>query len=117
MIRVLRRAVWAVVSVLPVAGWLYAQPPVPGTHPVRLESDRQYIALLEADKLLQLRQDSIVWAVEHLRTRLRTNPEERERISAEILRLENRIFEVRSAKGRLVDRINALEQEDRKSVV
>lgn len=111
MIRVLRRAVWAVVSVLPVAGWLYAQPPVPGTHPVRLESDRQYIALLEADKLLQLRQDSIVWAVEHLRTRLRTNPEERERISAEILRLENRIFEVRSAKGRLVDRINALEQE------
>lgn len=112
MIRVWGRTVWVVVAALSAMGWLYAQQPVPGMRPAaRLESDRQYIALLEEDKLLQLRQDSIVWAVEHLRVRLRTNPEERERISEEILRLENRIFEVRSAKSRLVDRINALEQE------
>lgn len=112
MIRVSCSVFWLVVATFFTMGELYAQQPMSGTRPVaRLESDRQYIALLEEDKVLQLRQDSIVWAVENLRIRLRTNPDERDRISEEILRLENRIFEVRSAKGRLVDRINALEQE------
>ncbi len=109
--RLLRKIVSFAAAVFPVAGWLYAQQPTAEPRPARLEDDRQYVALLEEDKALQAQQDSIARAMEHLRTLLRTNPEERSRISEEILQLENRIFEIRSAKSRVVDRINALEQE------
>ena len=109
--RLLRKIVSFVAAVLPVAGWLYAQQPTAEPRPSRLEDDRQYVALLEEDKALQSQQDSIVRAMENLRIQLRTNPAERSRISEEILRLETRIFEIRSAKNRVVDRINALEQE------
>lgn len=106
-----RSVVSIAVSIFSVIGCLYAQQPTQESRPTKLESNRQYVELLEQDKVLQMRQDSIVGAMENLRVLLRTNPELRERISTEILWLENRIFEIRSAKGRLVDRINALEQE------
>lgn len=105
-----RRVVLIAVSIFSVTGWLCAQQPESDSRPAKLESNRQYIELLEQDKALQIRQDSIVGAMENLRVLLRTNPELRDRISTEILWLENRIFEIRSEKGRLVDRINALEQ-------
>ena len=107
----LRKIISFAAAVLPVAGWLYAQQPTAEPRPARLEDDRQYVALLEEDKALQTQQDSIARAMENLRIQLRTNPAERGRISEEILELENRIFEIRSAKSRVVDRINALEQE------
>ena len=99
-----RSIVTITLSLCAVAGCLYAQPP-------RLESNREYVALLEEDKALQMQQDSIGRTMENLRGLLRTNPDLRERVSTEILWLESRMFEIRSAKGRLVDRINALEQE------
>lgn len=111
MTRILRRIVSAAVAVFSVTGWMYARQSVLTPEPVGLESDQQYIALMQEDKLLQLREDSIAMAMELLRTRLRTEPEARSRISEEILQLESRMFAVRNAKGRLVDRINALEQE------
>ena len=39
------------------------------------------------------------------------NPAARQQYSQEILQLESRIFEIRNAKGRLIDRINTIEQE------
>ncbi len=109
--RLLRKIVSFAAAVLPVAGWLYAQQPAAEPRPARLEADRQYVALLEEDKALQAQQDSIARAMENMRILLRTNPAERSRISEVILRLENRMFEIRSAQSRVVDRINALEQE------
>ena len=111
MTRISRKIVSATVAVFFVTGWLYARQSVLNPEPAGLESDRQYVALMQEDKLLQLREDSIAMAMEHLRTRLRTEPEARGRISEEILLLESRMFAVRNAKGKLVDRINALEQE------
>ena len=111
MTRISRKIVSAAVAVFFVMGWLYARQSVLNPEPAGLESDRQYVALMQEDKLLQLREDSIAMAMEHLRTRLRTEPEARARISEEILLLESRMFAVRNAKGKLVDRINALEQE------
>ncbi|MCM1300839.1 MAG: SPOR domain-containing protein [Alistipes senegalensis] len=111
MTRILPKIVSAAVAVFFVSGWMYARQSVANPEPAGLESDRQYAALMEEDKLLQLREDSIAMAMEFLRARLRTEPEARSRISEEILQLENRMFAVRNAKGRLVDRINALEQE------
>ncbi len=111
MTRISRKIVSAAVAVFFVSGWMYARQSALNPEPDGLESDRQYVALMEEDKVLQLREDSIVMAMEHLRTRLRTEPEARGRISEEILELESRMFAVRNAKGRLVDRINALEQE------
>lgn len=76
-----------------------------------LERNEEYMALLREDAQLQNREDSIVNAVERLRQRLRENPAAREGYSEEILQLESRIFEIRNAKGRLVDRINTIEQQ------
>ena len=100
----LRNIVSIALSLCAVSGCLYAQAP-------RLESNREYVTLLEEDKALQMQQDSLARTMENLRVLLRTNPELRERVSTEILWLESRMFEIRSVKGRLVDRINALEQE------
>ena len=75
-----------------------------------LEGNREYMSLLEQDAQLQIREDSIVNAVERARQQLREDPANRQRYSQEILQLESRIFEVRNAKGRLIDKINT-EQE------
>lgn len=105
------RLVLAAAAALPVAGWLHAQPPTVEARIAGLEGNEEYMSLLREDALLQQREDSVGVAVESLRRELRENPAERQRLSQDILRLESRIFEVRTAKGRLIDRINAIEQE------
>lgn len=76
-----------------------------------LEDNEEYMSLLREDARLQLREDSIVGAVERLRVLLREDPDERSQHARSIMELEERIFALRSAKGRLVDRINTIEQE------
>ena len=46
-----------------------------------------------------------------MRRQLREDPGKRQQYSQEILQLESRIFEIRNAKGRLIDRMNTIEQE------
>ena len=67
--------------------------------------------VVREDAQLQMREDSIVNAVERARRQLRENPAARQQYSQDILQLESRIFEIRNAKGRLIDRINTIEQE------
>ncbi len=89
----------------------FALPPV-GARIVGLEGNGEYMSLLEEDARLQEREDSVGRAMETLRHRLRDNPDaDRAKLAEEILGLENRIFELRSAKGRIVGRINTIEQE------
>lgn len=76
-----------------------------------LEGNEEYMSLLREDEQLQIREDSIVGAVDRARQQLREDPANRQKYSEEILRLESRIFEIRNAKGRLIDRINTIEQE------
>ena len=76
-----------------------------------LESNEEYMSLLREDAQLQMREDSIVNAVERARRQLRENPAGRQQYSQDILQLESLIFEIRNAKGRLIDRINTIEQE------
>ena len=76
-----------------------------------LENNVEYMTLLVEDAELQIREDSVVRAVEGMRQRLRENPEEGRRCAEEILELENLIFEIRTAKGRLIARINTIEQD------
>ena len=75
-----------------------------------LEQNETYMSLLREDALLQSREDSVLRVVEQLRLRLREDPEGHQAYSREILDLENRIFEIRNAKGQLIDRINTIEQ-------
>lgn len=109
--RILTRCCVWLAALLPAAGWLYAQQPVAEPRIAGLEENAEYMRLLQEDGRQQLREDSVAGVVVALRERLRDNPSEREAVSQEILRLENLIFEIRNAKGRLVDRINAIEQE------
>ena len=96
---------WGVVA----AG--FAQPPVEARI-AGLEGNGEYMSLLQEDARLQEREDSVGHAVEGLRHRLRDDREaDRAALADEILELENRIFEIRTAKGRVIDRINTIEQE------
>lgn len=95
---------------LTVAG-LMAQTPHVEARIAGLENNEEYMSLLREDAQLQIREDSIVGAVARLRVQLREDPAQRQRCSQEILDLESRIFEIRNAKGRLIDRINTIEQE------
>lgn len=90
---------------------LGAQQPAVEARIAGLERNAEYMELLKEDAQLQFREDSTVHAVERLRERLREDPARRQAFSQEILELENRIFEIRSNKGRVIDRINAIEQE------
>lgn len=97
-------------AVLLCAAALRAQQPTVEARIAGLEGNAEYMSLLEEDARLQMREDSVVNAVEEMRRQLRGNPAEGRRLADEILELESRIFEIRTAKGRLIDRINAIEQ-------
>lgn len=88
------------------AGAQGVQPRIAG-----LEGDRTYMDLLAEDGRQQQREDSVVRAVEQARLRLREDPENRPAYSGEILRLEQELFTIRNARGKLIDRINTIEQE------
>ena len=76
-----------------------------------LETHAEYMSLLREDARLQMREDSVARAMDRVRVRLREHPEERQRLAQDILDCEARIFEIRNTKGRLIDRINTIEQE------
>lgn len=93
------------------SGAAVAQLPAVEPRIAGLESNEEYMTLLRRDAQLQVREDSIRLVVNDMRRRLQDDPGNRQRYSQEILRLEGWIFDLRNAKGRLVDRINAIEQE------
>lgn len=93
------------------AGSSRAQQPAVEARIAGLENNKEYMSLLGEDARLQQREDSIVNAVAQLRRQLREDPAQRQSYSQQILQLESRIFEIRNAKGRLIDRINSIEQE------
>ena len=97
-------------AVLFGAAGSYARQPSVEARIAGLESNEEYMSLLEEDARLQEREDSVVRAVESMRRQLRENPAEGRALADEILELENRIFEIRTAKGRLIDKINTIEQ-------
>ena len=93
------------------SGKAVAQHPAVEARIAGLESNEEYMSLLRRDAQLQVREDSIMHVVNDMRRRLQDDPGNRQRYSQEILRLEGWIFDLRNAKGRLIDRINAIEQE------
>ncbi len=106
-----RKIIYVLGTVVMAAGTLRAQLPAVEPRIAGLESNEEYMSLLREDALLQMREDSVVRAVAGLRQRLREESGQRQEYTQEILQLENRIFEIRNAKGRLIDRINTIEQE------
>lgn len=64
-----------------------------------LEGNREYMSLLEQDAQLQIREDSIVNAVERARQQLREDPANRQRYSQEILQLESRYSKCAMPRG------------------
>ena len=106
-----RILIYALGAVFLTAGGVRAQQPEVEARIAGLEGNAEYMSLLREDAQLQIREDSIVNAVERMRRQLREDPGKRQQYSQEILQLESRIFEIRNAKGRLIDRLNTIEQE------
>lgn len=98
-------------AMLLAAGSAHAQQPRVEPRIAGLEGNEEYMSLLREDAVLRVREDSIMIVVEQLRRQLREEPDRRQNFSQEILRLEGQIFDIRSTKGRLIDRINTIEQE------
>ncbi len=88
-----------------------AAQPSPKARIAGLEGNSEYMSLLKEDAALQLREDSIAGAISASRLKLRENPSERELLARELLDLENSLFALRSTRGRLIDRVNTIEQE------
>lgn len=109
MIHMLHKTCILLCAALLAAGSLRAQQVAPRI--AGLEGNQEYMTLLEEDARLQEREDSVVRAVEGLRQLLREKPDSRPEYSQRILQFEERIFDIRNAKGRLIDRINTIEQE------
>lgn len=112
--RIIMNKIFRVVSCLAVvlcasAAELAAQEIAPRI--AGLETHAEYMSLLREDARLQMREDSVARAMDRVRVRLREHPEERQRLAQDILDCEARIFEIRNTKGRLIDRINTIEQE------
>ena len=103
--------IYALGAIFLTVGALQAQQPKVEARIAGLEGNAEYMSLLNQDAQLQIREDSIVNAVEQMRRQLREDPTKRQQYSQEILQLEGKIFEIRNAKGRLIDRINTIEQE------
>lgn len=76
-----------------------------------LEQNEEYMSLLKEDTLLQMREDSIAAVIVRARQSLREDAANRVRYAEQIMQGENQIFELRTAKGRVIDRINTIEQE------
>ncbi len=106
-----KTCLYALGALFLTTGALRAQQPAVEARIAGLENNEEYMSLLREDAVLQQREDSIVNAVAQLRRQLREDPAQRQLHSRRILQLESRIFEIRNAKGRLIDRINTIEQE------
>lgn len=76
-----------------------------------LEANEEYMSLLREDARLQIREDSISNALAEIRIGFRDDPANRQRYGEEIMKLEGAVFDIRNAKGKLIDRIAAIEQE------
>ena len=76
-----------------------------------LERNEDYMALLRQDVELVHRIDSLTTAVYDLREILYSDDSKRKERSAELLKLESDLYMLRDDRSRLVDRINAIEQE------
>ncbi|MEG0807078.1 MAG: SPOR domain-containing protein [Alistipes sp.] len=107
----IRKIYWLLGVALLTTGALYSQQRPPEPRIEGLEGNAAYMSLLREDAQLQSKEDSVVHVVERLRQLLRENPAAQQQHAQEILQFENRIFEIRNAKGRLIDRINTIEQE------
>lgn len=83
----------------------------PGVRIPGLEKNETYMEYLRDDARLQERIDSLMAESASVRRSFRDDPENRETYKEQILKLEERLFALRSEKGGLVDRINAIEQE------
>ena len=94
-----RILIYALGAVFLTAGGVRAQSPRSKPALRGLEGNAEYMSLLREDAQLQIREDSIVNAVERMRRQLREDPGKRQQYSQEILQLESRIFEIRNAKG------------------
>ncbi len=76
-----------------------------------LENNTEYRALIDEEGVLLRTADSIAARIASLRRELRSETSGREAISAAIVEMEERSFEIRSGMARLASRINTIEQE------
>lgn len=78
---------------------------------VGLESNKEYMSLLEREQALRIGEDSVAGLVEKIRRSFRDNTGSRATAGAEIIRLEGELYDIRNEIGVMESKINAIEQE------
>ena len=77
---------------------------------VSLESNLEYVELLESEKELKLQEDSISKKVAVVLAKFKKNVENRAKYSAHMVKLEESLFDVRSKLGLILSEISSIEQ-------
>lgn len=100
-------------TTLLMSGWAVAGAEAQQVTPriAGLEANEEYMTLLQTEAQLQQQEDSISNVVSDLRRLFREEPQSRGAYGAQIMDAEERIFGIRSERGRLIDRITSIEQE------
>ena len=76
-----------------------------------LENNQEYMALLKEDRQLKQQEDSTLNAMAIIREKFTSDPSNRDKYSNDILTLETQIFDIRGAQGRIINKINTIEQD------
>lgn len=103
MINVKRLVV--VLAFAPCVAWAQVKPRIAG-----LGGNAEYMQLLEQERGLSRRADSLGGVVAQLREEFRTNPGDRLAFAERIVKLENEVFEIRSRAGGVAARIGKIEE-------
>lgn len=104
MKRILHTAI-VLLMCCPLACYAQVQPRIEG-----LGGDAEYMELLQKEKLLLQREDSLNRVITQLREEFRQNPAERAKYGNSILRTEEEIFDVKNRTGIIAGRIAEIEE-------
>lgn len=89
----------------PLACYAQVQPRIPG-----LGGNAEYMELLQNEKVLFQREDSLNRVITQFREEFRQNPAERAKYGSSILSVEQEIFDIKNRIGILAGRISGIEE-------
>ncbi len=78
---------------------------------VGLEDNKEYVALIKEESSLKHQEDSLTINVGKIRDKFKTDVDNKEKYSAQILQIEGALFDIRSKLGLISGEINSIEQE------
>lgn len=111
MKKLLYNGLWLVLVSSYMCAAVSARAQGPAARIAGLEGNEEYMTLLYDNEILQQKEDSVLNLINSARERFADRTENRNEFANYIVDLEEKVFEIRTAKGVIAGRINTIEQE------